>query len=144
MTEEKKLKQKNELFKVLFRLVHASSFEEAVDALKNVHDFISKCEKEAVEAAKEKEKSQEGIPGWVAWHPDPRWSSVIIYSMGESPDGAWSELRDFLESDDFSRCCGITEEMTTADYLEKFERAAVRAGWRIRPVKIIFTDEGGE
>jgi hypothetical protein len=77
------------------------------------------------------ENKPEEITGWVAWHSDRI---------------------------DFSTFCGNEQECWSAvvnegKYGENYESLsdyefaimdAQKAGWRIRPVKLVFTDEGDE
>lgn len=85
--------------------------------------------------------SEENLNGWVAWHPDGAWRSVSIQSATDHEEFIWDTLQAILSSDDFNGCVGITEEMNIAEDLEEFEQAAIRAGWRRRPVKLVFLDE---
>lgn len=95
---------------------------------------------------KDQDQATQGdkLDGYVAWHPDPGWSNVSLLT-GETNIGSGCEcfekLQNIFDGHEFIGFPGVSEEMMLAVDGEEFDKAAVKAGWRIRPVKLTFLDE---
>ncbi|TXH59009.1 MAG: hypothetical protein E6Q97_00940 [Desulfurellales bacterium] len=77
------------------------------------------------------EKKTEEITGWVAWHPH----GIDFSTFRGDEQECWSAV--------------VNEGKYGENYesLSDYEFAIIdaqKAGWRIRPVKVVFTDDGAE
>lgn len=80
------------------------------------------------------EKKPEEITGWVAWHPEKGVELLGMPVSKESAEDAAAEQLGFCWIFSYGGSRVVDQDL---DEMQK-------AGWRIRPVKIVFTDEGGE